>query len=97
MGDRIYADLAVLEQGVQDMERALRAYEDVLSELDDHLRSSLERWDGDARKAYDSFHRQWRRQAHDVALRLGWLRQVIANSHGNYHRSRSANLQMWNP
>lgn len=101
MGDvvsgRIYADLAVLERGAQNFERVLREFEGVLDGLDDHLRISLSEWTGDARRAYQAFHDTWRNDARELTERLARLRQVIANSHGNYTRSRGANLGMWNP
>jgi uncharacterized protein YukE len=95
--ERIYADLAVLERGVENFAQVLKEYEDVLSSLDDHLRVSLAEWRGEARRAYRTFHHEWREQARDMAARLAWLRQVIASSHGNYGLSRSVNLKMWNP
>jgi WXG100 family type VII secretion target len=94
---RIYADLAALERGAQNFEHVLKEYKDVLDSLDDHLRVSLSEWTGDARRAYQAFHDVWRKDARELAERLARLRQVIAHSHGNYERSRGANLGMWNP
>lgn len=96
MSGRIYADLAVLERGAQNFEHVLKEFEDVLDGLDDHLRVSLSEWTGDARRAYQAFHDMWRNDAGELAERLAWLRQVIRASHGNYARSRGANLGMWN-
>lgn len=94
---RIYADLAVLERGAQNFEHVLKEFEDVLDDLDDHLRVSLSEWTGDARRAYQEFHDTWRKDARELAERLARLRQVITTSHGNYTRSHGANLGMWNP
>jgi WXG100 family type VII secretion target len=95
--DRIYADLGVLERGAQNFEHVLKEFEEVLDGLDDHLRVSLADWTGDARRAYQVFHEAWRKDARELAVRLAHLRQVIANSHGNYTRSHHANIGMWNP
>lgn len=97
MSGRIYADLAVLERGVQNFEHVLKEFEEALDSLDDQLRVSLSEWTGDARRAYREFHDTWRRDARELAKRLARLRQAIANSHGNYTRSRGANLTMWSP
>lgn len=93
--DRIYADLAVLERGVENFQHVLDTYRNVLTDLDADLRVSLAEWTGDARRAYQAFHEEWRNDAHELAERLAQLRQVIAASHGNYGRSRATNLRMW--
>lgn len=95
MADRIYADFAVLEQGVQDFDRTLKEFESALDALDHQLRTSLSQWTGDARTAFDEFHDLWRKDAVELTRRLAWLRDIISNSHDNYRRSRDVNHKMW--
>lgn len=93
--ERIRADFGVFEDAEQMFHRDLNALRVVLSDLDGRLRASLAQWDGDACKAYQVAHEQWREASADVADRLAWLHQVLATSHGNYRSSYSANSRMW--
>jgi hypothetical protein len=43
---------------LSSVERVLKEFEGVLDSLDDHLRTSLSEWTGDARRTYQAFQRQ---------------------------------------
>jgi early secretory antigenic target protein ESAT-6 len=84
-----------MSQAYEAFSRTLSEMNQELAELDANLRNSLAEWDGQARRAFDVAHQEWRQSASDMARQLAGLRQAIATAHGNYSRCEAANLMMF--
>jgi WXG100 family type VII secretion target len=95
MTGRVAADFVALENGTKDFEHVLDVLRKTLAGLDQDLRASLGRWEGEASRAYWPAHDRWQAAADDMAERLGWLHKVLLAAHRNYRSSLDANLKMW--
>jgi early secretory antigenic target protein ESAT-6 len=95
MATRIVADLEILRQAEVNFERELKAFNDILDDLDRQLRGHLAEWDGDSAAAYRAMHGRWNESARAMGRGIAWLKRVVQTTHGNFHASLTTNLRMW--
>jgi len=89
------ANFGGLTAGEAEFTKAARALMDELDDLEGKLRTKLDRWDGDARHAYQRYQKEWDAAARDMQKIVGQLGAVIRDAHDNYQAAERANTGMW--
>ncbi|MFC4912062.1 WXG100 family type VII secretion target [Actinomadura gamaensis] len=91
----IRAEFSRFADGERDFKIVLRALEEELRSLEVDLLRTLDRWEGDARAAFETARDEWTKQARDMHGWLDGLHAAILRAHKNYRSSSAANIRMW--
>ncbi|MCP2342541.1 WXG100 family type VII secretion target [Actinomadura rupiterrae] len=91
----IRVDLGEMGRAVEAFEAVRKEFVHLLDVLDGDLKAHLNQWEGDARTAYDTAHREWTDAAADMADQIAFLRHWLTTGHRNYSGALDATLKTW--
>jgi early secretory antigenic target protein ESAT-6 len=95
MSDVLVVNFAALQQAGADIQGALNALTNQLSELERDAAPLVATWDGAAREAYDARQARWRAAADDLSRILRDIKLALDESAADYLQTEQRNTGLF--
>jgi WXG100 family type VII secretion target len=95
MSDVLVVNFAALQQASADIQRAQSALADQLDQVERDAAPLVERWDGEAKQAYQARQAKWRAAAADLGTILHDIKTALDESAADYLHTERRNTSLF--
>lgn len=93
--DRFSIDPDELDEVILDLQKCEQELQELADDLDRHMQTLQEQWEGLAADAQAEAHAEWTQGMLAMRSALGDLRAAARTAHGNYTTAARTNREMW--